>query len=284
LSKEPGPKESTPASSGAAAIRTHVDLDVDIERIIRWVAIVCIGSELLFLFLDYHVNYGRLTDSGPLRRITNIAREDSLASWFGTTQTLFISLTLWMLWASVKEHGTRFQSRGWLVLACFFSFMTIDDGVQLHERAGTVFRSVFEHDSEDGPPGGVFSQVLEVFPSYAWQIIILPIFVALGVFLLFFLWRELRSSSRWLVVVAVGLDFIEGLDDDHPWNLYTIMVENIDFGDWTQYRFRTTPFKTLAHFSKAIEEFLEMFANTLLWLAFLTHVRDTVARIDARIR
>ncbi len=51
--------------------------------------------EIAFVLLDYHVNYGRLTEIGAIRRLTNIAREDGLASWFGTTQTLLVALTAW---------------------------------------------------------------------------------------------------------------------------------------------------------------------------------------------
>ena len=73
-----------------------VELVVQSDRFVRYVIGFCIAAEILFVFLDYHVNYGRLTEIGAIRRLFNIAREDSLASWFGTTQSLLIGLTLWL--------------------------------------------------------------------------------------------------------------------------------------------------------------------------------------------
>ena len=61
-----------------------IDLSVDPTQVARRVFICCLLIEVGFVLLDYHVNYGRLTEVGAMRRLTNIAREDSLASWFGT--------------------------------------------------------------------------------------------------------------------------------------------------------------------------------------------------------
>ena len=81
-----------------------IDLSVDPTQVARRVFICCLLIEVGFVLLDYHVNYGRLTEVGAMRRLTNIAREDSLASWFGTTgttQTLLVALTAWVvLWLS----------------------------------------------------------------------------------------------------------------------------------------------------------------------------------------
>ena len=163
-------------------------------------------------------------------------------------------------------------------------------------HAGRVFRlaprRVYGIDCEVRHDGKVAlgTRLLDAFPSYAWQIVVLPFFVVAGVFLAVFLWRELRRRrARVLValaltcfVVAVGLDFFEGLDADHPWNIYTRITEAVDFGDSTEYRFRRTAYDTLGHFSKSIEEFLEMLGNTLLWVVFLQHLSG-LAR-DLRIR
>ena len=252
---------------------------------------VCVAAELMFVFLDYHVNYGGLTDIGSLRRLTNIAREDSLASWFGTTQTLLIGLTLWCIYLVVRRGTTdRWRRAGWGVLASFFTFMAIDDGALLHERAGTVFERLLSGDADSGAATSLGSRWLETFPSYAWQIVVGPFFVLLGLFCLVFLWRELAGRrARLLVVVAlacfasaVGLDFVEGLEPDHPWNLYTRITEAVDFGDYTEYRFGREAFDTLRHFSKSIEEFLEMLGNTLLWYVFLRVLTSVAA--DLRVR
>lgn len=62
----------------------------------------------------------------------NIAREDGLASWFAVTQTLFVALTLWLIYTLTKRGGgSRSKVYGWLVLTLFFAYMAVDDGAQM---------------------------------------------------------------------------------------------------------------------------------------------------------
>jgi len=240
---------------------------------------VCVGLELLFLLLDYHVNYGKLTTIGAVRRMSNIAREDGLASWFGTTQTLLVALTLWLTYVVVRQSpaSSRFRRAGWAVLACFFSYMAIDDGAQLHERLGTAFK-VVQRDSGNS---------LSFFPSYTWQLVFLPVFVAVGLFMVAFMWRELTSKRQRLLVLvasgcmafAVGLDFIEGLDPAHPLNAYSWLASTFDLEVWANERFGKSAFATLRHFSKAIEEATEMLAISLLWFVFLSHLGTAAGNV-----
>ena len=51
---------------------------------------------------------------------------------------------------------------------------------------------------------------------------------------------------------------------------------------WTTERFRHTGYETLRHFSKSIEEAIEMLANTILWVLFLRHLN--VATPSLRVR
>ena len=82
------------------------------------------------------------------------------------------------------------------------------------ERLGTVFDELGETVSDDD------AGLLGFFPSYTWQLVFLPMFAALGAFLLWFLSRELRSygdkmmvvSAIGLFVFAVALDFLEGIE------------------------------------------------------------------------
>jgi hypothetical protein len=71
---------------------------------------------------------------------------------------------------------------------------------------------------------------------------------------------------------AIVLDFFEGLAADHPLNVYTMIVERFEFGYWTARTFNSTEWDTLQHFSRSIEECTEMFAMTLLWGVFLSHL------------
>ena len=257
------------------------DVSLDPVRFVCAVFVCCVLADIGFVLLDYHVNYGRLIDVGAIRRLSNIAREDGLASWFGTAQTLLAALTLWLVYAVVRsQRAPAWRRAGWLVLALLFSYMTVDDGAQLHERIGTLF-DVMTEDS---------SSTVGMFPSYTWQVLFGPAFGLLGLFMLAFLWLELsRAGWKALVVaalaclaVAVGLDFVEGLDPDHPWNLYAWIDQRYDFEEFTLQRFDRTQYAALEHFSRSIEEFLEMLANTFLWVVFLHHL--TVVAQDLRVR
>jgi hypothetical protein len=260
---------------------TPVKLTIDSERLARRVLYFCLAVEIAFVFLDYHVNYGEWTSIGAMRRMFNIAREDGLASWFATIQTLMAGLTLGLVYLSVKNTpGSRWKAIGWLILTIFFIYMAVDDGAQLHERLGSTFKAM-RRDAGSS---------LDFFPSYTWQLLFLPAFGVLGLFLLGFLWRVLGDRlSRVLLVTAlslqvfaVGMDFVEGLDDDHRWNLYTIISDRYDLEPWTEARLGETAFDTLRHFSKSIEELIEMAAISILWFLFLRHLSEVAG--DLRVR
>ena len=260
-----------------------VSLSVTPLRVSRLILVGCLLAEVSFVLLDYHVNYGRLVDVGAIRRLTNIAREDGFASWFGTTQTLLVSLTAWGIFLLVRAgQAPSWRRFGWAGLAAVFAYMAVDDGAQLHERFGSLASALSE---------GAESSVLSVFPSYAWQVLFVPLFGLFGVALVVFLWYELRERAAFVMVcaalvglvAAVGLDFVEGLDEDHPWNLYTLVAGSADLADWTAARFGRAPYETLEHFSRALEEFLELFANTLLWAAFVRHLPAAASEVNIRL-
>ncbi len=134
--------------------------------------------------------------------------------------------------------------------------------------------------------------LLERFPSYAWQLLYMPLFSLVGVLLVWFMWRELPDKrSRVIVVIALAclsfavvLDFVEGLDEDHPLNLYTYIADTFDWEARTQRAFGASTFETLAHFSRSIEDFTEMLANTLLWSVFLLHFMRLAPDLRVRFR
>ena len=248
-----------------------VELSFDTRKLAMRVLVLASLAEIALVLLDYHINFGQATDISALGRLFNIAREDSLASWFASTQTLLVGLTAgFIACCSRHQPGKQLRTIGWMVLALFFVYMAADDGAQIHERLGTTYRALKEASGAS----------LDFYPSYAWQVTFLPAFIALGLFMLIFLWSEFREkSSRVLLILAVcfiavgvALDFIEGLEPEHRWNLYTWIGDNTDMDYWTLQRFDENAYETLQHFSKSIEEALEMFAHTLLWFLVLRHI------------
>jgi len=250
-------------------------------RLIRIVVLFCFSAELLFVLLDATINHGQWTEYGMIRRLCNIAREDSLSSWFGTTQTVMVALTLWLIFiVARRDRLKKSVTTGWLVLACFFSYMAVDDGAEIHERIGSAFKKANSAEEVQASAEGLGARLLEFFPSYSWQIVFMPLFGAMGLFMLLFLWKQLKPKSARIVLVvalsllsvAVMMDFVEGLDEHHRWNTYSWIASHVDLEEFTYAQFEQRPYDALRHFSKSGEEFLEMLASTLLWGLFLSHL------------
>ena len=220
---------------------------------------ICVAIEIALLALDYWVNWNRPYPP-PIRRLFNIAREDGLASWFAITQTFVIALVLWAMVAVARNSGVRgLRLGGWVFAAILFTFLAADDGSMIHERIGSSVRRSFDTD---------------FWPTYEWQLVYLPILALCGLVLFLFLWRELSARNTTIVfialcwlAVAIGLDFVEGIDGSYEY------LEGILGADH----------RALSHFSRAIEEFLEMFGMTLMLVAFLDHLLGSCDKFEFTI-
>lgn len=267
-------------------------LDVDSEKLVGRVVLTAVGVEILLVFLDATVNAAYWADSGAVRRLFNITREDALPSFFAVAQTLLVAATLWAVVVVVRA-GRRRDGRGrvvgWTVLAAAFTYMAVDDGAKVHERLGTALQDAYEAGSTaDGQ--AAWQRLVEAFPSYNWQLLFLPLFAALGIFVVVFLWRELTEARSRLMVgtavlllaLAVGLDFVEGLPEVHPWNVYSRFAIVLDFEEASRDIFRRSGYSTVVHFGKSLEEFTEMFSMTMLWAVFLEYLLGQAR--DLRIR
>ncbi len=259
--------------SNAADGATHARLDVDAGRAIAVLLLCLVGAEVFFVLADAIINVERLTELGPIRRFFNITREDGVASWFGVTQTWMLGLTAGLLYLVTRaQDGVRWRRVGWAVLALFFLYMAMDDGAKFHERVGSSVKEILGGGDND-------SRQIGFFPSYTWQLVFLPIFGSFGLFVLWFLNKELSSTrDKILVVVAIGLlvlavvaDFFEGLEIDHPQNLH----------GWIKRTWSLSTYQ-VQHYSKSIEEFMEMLSMTILWVVLLRHLVRKATRLELR--
>ena len=251
-----------------------VELPIDARRFNRYLLLLLLAGEVCLVIIDAAINYqGWITVSG-IQRMANIAREDGLGTWFMTVQTLAAGVTIFLIYLVARARdSSRGASLAWLFLSLFFFFMAIDDAVQIHERLG----SAFSYYAETG--AGLPGRILDFFPSYPWQLIILPFFAAGGIFMLFFLWQRLRDNhgraklvlALACFVTAIILDFVEGLEPDSGLNLFMKLVNNSRLSEDFVY-----------HFAKVIEEFLEMLAMTLLLSMFFMHLSRSVGSMRFR--
>ncbi|MHC5113931.1 MAG: hypothetical protein ACYTGP_05830 [Planctomycetota bacterium] len=244
--------------------------------------LTCFAIELLIYFLDYGFNYCRWIDRGSIRRLFTTTIEDGIASWASQTQTAFVAMTLWFLFFVLRAKGvSRWQLLGWAILAAFFSYMSLDDGAKVHERVGSELRRYVEEQSD--------WEMKKYFPSYSWQFFILPLFAAMGVFMLGFIWFQMKDlKSRILLLTAIGMlatavaiDWVEGLDQDHELNLYNNIAVKYDLDDYCREKFRKNGYTTVQHFFKSAEEcFFEMGANSLIWFLVLRHLMRSVSGVS----
>ena len=250
-------------------------IEVDATRLISILLIVLIGCEILFVIGDELFNIRRAVPLGPVRRFFDITLEDSVASWFAITQTWMVGLTAALIYVVVAaDDKERWRRVGWVVIALFFMYMAMDDGAKFHERVGSSVRRIIQ--GENAQSG---SRQIGFFPSYTWQLVFLPIFAAFGLFLLAFLNKELRSMrAKLTVVMAIGLfalaviaDFFEGIDSQHPLDLYS----------WISTTWDLNP-DAVVHYSKVLEEFMEMLAISLLWVVFLRHLVEIAPEVQLR--
>ncbi len=244
---------------------------VDASRLARRLLLSCLLAVLFFWALDYFVNYSEWTSIGAIRRMCNMTREDGLASWFQVTQTLLAGLTALLIWWTARrDSSSPWHRRGWLLVSVFFLYMAMDDGAQIHERIGTAFDTLRERGVGPGT----------LFPSYAWQILFVPLLGGVGLVMFGFLWRTLDGRKARLAVVlavalqaaAVGLDFQEGLAPDHRLNLISAVVSRWDISEFADREFGEKPFDTVLHFSQSFEEGIEMISISIFWALFVRHL------------
>ena len=257
-----------PAPSGLRPPR--VSSAFDARRLVREGVLVMLGLEGLVVVLDVWLHWGGVVASPDLSAVFDATRESGLASWLAVTQASLLALTLWAMVGAYRRLGLPRATRaGWTVLAVFFTYLAVDDGTQLHERVGSAFA-----DS-----GASATGVGGVFPSYYWQLVLGPAFAAMGLFLLVFLWRTLRSArlrlltlgALALLALAVALDFVEGLNRAHPLNAYAHLAA-AGGADALSFRLFSSPaLDTVVHLAKVLEEAVEMAAMTTLWAVFLSH-------------
>ncbi len=226
-----------------------------------------LGFELLIVFLDIFVNHYEWSSVGSIRRMVNITREDSLSNWFSSIQAIAVGAVIWLTAIGVRKqmrdscYKRKFYS--WAGIGTFFIYIGIDDAIKFHERMGTAFHVILFDD--DTSNDGVLGTIYDAFPSYTWQMVFGPFFMAIGIFIIWFLWKALEPRRLWcwflvgisLYALAIGLDYVEGLDSEQYEGIAA-------FFSTEEYR--------IEHLSKTLEEFLEMLGTTIFLIVFLKNI------------
>lgn len=225
-------------------------IEVDAAALARRILIAVLWIQLAIMAANLMFNFFDVTGHISIRRIFNVAREQSLPTWFASLQAILASVTAWALW---RIEGAR----GWLFVSLFFLYVSIDDAAAVHERVATALSETFPT-----------LPLLENYPSFSWHLLVAPV-LAGGLFAVaLYQWRRI-PTRRTLLLVGGGLaafaisqsfDVLEGID-----GLFDEWAENLGVADYT-----------VGHGFRATEEWLEMLGTTALWAPMLLLLGDSV--------
>jgi len=239
-------------------------LEFDSKRALWIIFWFCLGIVILLFVLDWSINWQEGSSRESIRKMFSTTEEHSIAGWVSATLTFVVALAVWANVAMVRNiDATAWRRGGWLVIALLFTYLSVDDGAAIHEHLGGGLKQT---------PG--IGDVIAAYDSYSWHIVILPLFVALGLFMLLFLWKELTHRNERLgilaafscLALAVIQDFIEGTTEEY---------------DWFEATYGMDPYAIL-HFAKSLEESLEMLGMTIFLVVFLSHLMRTWPNIKLR--
>jgi hypothetical protein len=237
-----------------ATDRGALELELSRRAAPRNLFIALVALDLVLVFLDGTINYADWVSSAPVQRLFNVAREDSLANFLGSVETLAVGAVLWLVFLHARRTSSGWVVVGWGVLAAAFTYMGIDDGALVHERVGTAI--------DDG---------VSFFPSYAWQVVFVPLFAAAALLGALVVWRELPGRAERALLATgvlcyvggVALDYVDGHGDTLP-----DLADDWGLGEYT-----------VTHYAKVIEESLEWLGSTLFLVVFLAHLMRRVNRV-----
>ena len=245
-------------------------ITVDLEaasRTLLWTCVVLIGATVA---LDLIFNWADVAGVRSIRRIFNMAREESLPTWFATFQATLVSVGAFAAWWFRKRRLPAGQAgNGLLFVSAFFMYVGLDDAAKIHERVGSASGRWFEESDS-------LAWIVESFPSYGWQLFVAPILAVCLLVSVAIVWRRSRGldarpfllATLLLFGLSQGIDFLEGIDE-----LFEFVATRNGLDDYT-----------VSHGFKVVEETLEMLATTAMLAAVLRVLVDAsggaVIRID----
>lgn len=226
--------------TAAAGVRLVRNLPGSLPRILGWLGALLLGLGAM----DMLTNVWLDVETGAIRRMWNLAREDSVGTWVSQLLLLATGLAWLVLSRSFTGPGERGVRWRVLLLGALFLYMSADDGAQIHERIGSFAKTFLSEETAAS------------LPSYLWQVVYAPLFGGMALLLVWIALADARPLVFGLCllgvvasfVTAVGLDYFEG------------MLERALEGTELAGRFEE---HAASHGLRVIEELLEMFGAAL---------------------
>lgn len=246
-----------------------IDLSINSQRVTRVLFFSLLIFEIILVLADAFLNHYRYGEFRSIRTFFNMAREDSFSNWFSSIQALFTGLILWII-VFFHYKTKKLRVSRWGIIALFFTYIAIDDGCKVHERLGTVFKEFIKNNPS------TFSflkeNIIDIFPSYLWHIVLGPFFIGMGIYMLWFLYQELKDkkllklllAAIFCYALAVLLDFTEGIEGFHS------VVSSV-IGSSKKFA---------SHFSLVFEEFLELLGTSFFLVLFTRYLFQSYPQVS----
>lgn len=212
-----GPRRST-AGDATPAVTVGLSIRVITAALLIPVGLfVALGA--LYAVLD---GTGRLDADISILGQFSLGEEYNLAAWYSSLLLFAASVLLALNAAAERARGRPL--RDWILLSVVFLWLSCDETIQIHERAGLL------------SPG--FGNISPLF-YHPWVGIALICLAILGLYLLPFLFRlpkvtRLRFIVAGLVYVgsAVGFEMLEGLAaSGGRWTVVSFLIVVEEFGE-----------------------------------------------------
>jgi len=233
---------------------------ISMKKLIYYVVLICLIIEIILILADIFIasNLFIFIPVRSFQKIFNITGEHSLANFFSSIQTFCIGITLLCICFFIKAENLK-KGIIWFFYGIFFIFLAIDDGTAFHESIGD-YTTYWIKMHGDSP----CAKLMSVYPSYRWQITVGPFLLLAGLFMLYFLWYELKGLKMrrilfialLCVISAELLDFLDGMGKP------VLLLKDL---------FHVNK-AIIIHIMRIVEEYLEMLSMTLLWYVFLNYL------------
>lgn len=228
---------------------------------------------VVLIVLDVLFTYFRLLPHPQIERFCNMAREDGVGTFVAVIQFFLVAQTAFLL-AIAAGNGPASRRRriAWFGVSAFFCFLSFDDASLFHERVGSVISRIAQNSTSQAQS---LSGVLDWYPSYAWQLSMGPLYILVGLSLLFFFWRE---AAHWPIqrLILIGfscfgfafiLDFLEGIE-----GLDRSIARSLEVQTYT-----------IRHLSKVVEESLELVGTSHFLFSFWQILAVRVHAVDIEL-
>ena len=241
-----------------------VEIKIDPEIFPKRLSIYLFGVCFLLVICDVIFTYLDVTGYYLFRSSFDMTREESIPNWYASILLFAIALiNAWVFSVLRATSRPKADYLPWAFFSLFFLFLSMDDGARIHERTGDFFRAL----TEDGVGLFiVFQGVLQTASTWAWQVFVLPVFLFIGFFMLFWGGQNVTNprarravlAGAGVITIAIGLDYLEGLIEFNVIDINNLAISS----------------KSFTHFQRVTEEFLEIAGFVFVLHGLLVHLLD----------